>query len=608
MKKVLSFSVVALLALFGCTKEQNGIETENAYNTTLTLSITPTKAIINDSDSGPASFEWETGDVIGVQVGNELKEFTFDSYNSDNKAIFKGSITGSLENGAFVAYPYVPQDCIDGNFSVSFPATYEVSKANAFRLRWTGKLKKENDGTFSTTMEHTSAILRVTYASVPDAVNSIIMTVDDGSPVTVNFTQDKVEHMSFYFPVMQGSYNKITVGLGIDGEIVEGTEQTLSKKNGTLDFTKGLIYRAPEISLNLYALMTPEDDLSDGTYVLAYYDASAEQFKLFSFEKTMANAAAAAETVKDVHGLSELLAKGSQIYSSTLKENYVAVSGKEGAHAINVPAATEAQVAFSATGNANAGKVSFTSSNGNIKADKIIVAINDDNTATIAAQFNGADLVQVARDLRGTDIPVTFNYLIDFAVDQAKKENVTFTPEQIDRLRTGFEHLCTLAKDVIKDKLGKDLMPINLQTNPLDVFARYYDNVCDYSLQISEVKKLGWATPIGFHKYDDGFTTNIALPSYGWFDRVNASLMSETKQGCVNYWAQFDDDYTILEFENFFSRAANKALSEISEDTYTMLHNMAVAGKFTAIGKVYNRYATRFNDKLEPVYIYKKVE
>ena len=151
-------------------------------------------------------------------------------------------------------------------------------------------------------------------------------------------------------------------------------------------------------------------------------------------------------------------------------------------------------------------------------------------------------------------------------------------------------------------------MPINLQTNPLDVFVRYYDNVCDYSLQISEVKKLGWATPIGFHKYDDGFTTNIALPSYGWFDRVNASLMSETKQGCVNYWAQFDDDYTILEFENFFSRAANKALSEISEDTYTMLHNMAVAGKFTAIGKVYNRYATRFNDKLEPVYIYKKVE
>ena len=606
MKKALYISIAALIALVSCSKESNEEVMVPKHETTLTLSLVQTKATINDLGSGKATFAWEEGDEIGVQVGDKLEKFVLDSFEGD-KAKFKADITGTLEEGAYVAYPYVAEDCNNGVFGVSFPDTYEVSKANAFRLRWAGKLVKNEDGTFSTALQHTSAILRVTYASVPSAVSSVVMRVDEGSPVTVKFSQEKTENMNFYFPVKEGNYDNVSVVLATDAGEVDGTEQTLSKPGGKLVFNNGKIYRTPAINLNLYALITNAEEVEDGTYVIAYYDETMGKVKLFSFQNTMANAVEAADLVKDIHGLGALLSKGSQFYSTVVKDNYVAISGKKAAAAINVPLEAEELVAFEAAGNADAGKVSFTSPNGNIKVDKVIVAINDDYTATISAQFNAPDLVKVAKTLRGTDIPVTFQYLIDFAVEQAEKEGVTFTDAQIDRLESGFEHLCRLAKSVVKDKLNKDLMDITLQTHVLDVFSRYYDNVCDYSLQVSKEKKFGWATPIGFHTYDDGFTANISLPSYGWFTRLENSLKG-TKEECVAYWAQFDDDYDILDFDNFFSRAANRALRELDASTYDMLHQMALEGKFTTIGNVYKKYEERFNDDLAPVYIYKKVE
>ena len=58
---------------------------------------------------------------------------------------------------------------------------------------------------------------------------------------------------------------------------------------------------------------------------------------------------------------------------------------------------------------------------------------------------------------------------------------------------------------------------------------------------------------------------------------------------------------------NFFERASRRALRELDSSTLTMLQEMAAAGKFTAIGQVYKKYAERFNDQLEPVCIYKKL-
>ena len=76
---------------------------------------------------------------------------------------------------------------------------------------------------------------------------------------------------------------------------------------------------------------------------------------------------------------------------------------------------------------------------------------------------------------------------------------------------------------------------------------------------------------------------------------------------CVAYWKQFDSEYN-LGIPNFFERAARRALSELDPSTLAMLQQMAASGKFVAIGNVYKKYADRFNDELEPVYIYKKVE
>lgn len=608
MKKFLNLSFAALLAMVGCAKVESDTTSEMPVEKTVEITLLGTRATISDSGSGAASFAWEAGDHIGVQVGQELKDFELVEFDGD-KAKFRATIEGELEDGAFIAYPYVPEDCVNGQFAVSYPSVYEVDKADAFRLRWSGTLKKDADtGEFYTSLENTAAIFRVTYASVPDFVQAVTLVVDGGEKVTVKFSQAKEENMNFYFPLLEGDYDAVTVALETaDGVEVDGTAQTLTNKNGKISVKKGKIYRTPTITLNLYELMTDAGLLENGKYVLAYYDAAAQGYKLFSFQKAMDNCAAAAALVKDVHGLGALLGKASQVYSTVVKENYVAVSGKEGALAINVPAAAEELAMFEATGNSSAGKVSFASDKYTVKVDKLITSINADNSAILAAQFNAPDLVALAKDLRGTEIPVTFDYLIDFAVEQAQKEGITFTDAQVDRLRSGFEHLCRLAKQMIQEKLGKELMDIDLQTNVLDVFERYYDNVCDYSLQVSEEKKFGWATPIGFHAYDDGFTTNIAMPNYGWFNRLNESLKG-TKEECVAYWAQFDSQYKILEFENFFSRAANRALKELDASTYAMLQEMANANKFTAIGKVYKKYVERFNDQLEPVYIYKKVE
>ena len=232
--------------------------------------------------------------------------------------------------------------------------------------------------------------------------------------------------------------------------------------------------------------------------------------------------------------------------------------------------------------------------------------------------FNAPGIVNSLNTLRGHEIGVDFNYLIDFAVAQASQSGIGFSAAEVDRLKTGFEHLCVLAKTMVAqhpEVFGSgNLMDINLSTNVLSVFSQYYDNAALLSLDLAYEKRFGLAT-LGYHAYDQGFTFNIGMPQSGWFDRLNASLTTDfdhngelTKTDCIAYWAQFDSQYNIQNITSFFERAARRALSEVSDDTFAMLQAMAAAHKFTAIGKVYKNYVDRFNDQLETVYIYKKVE
>jgi len=614
MKKVLYLSFAALLAIVGCSKENGGKEAVMTKTTTLELTLNATKATISDPGKGAASFTWEKGDEIGVEVDGELVKFTLDEFEG-SKAKFKAELYGkTLKNDAFVAYPYVPEDCVDGEFAVSFPSSYDIDKANAFRLRWSGRLKKEDDGTFSTTLDHTGAILRATYKTLPLDVTAAVMSIDGSEDfVSLNFSGEFLDSfktgrdISFYFPVPEGEYDAIAISLANKDGLIGGTTTTLTNSKGKLSVETGKIYRTPEIEFNMYDLVDNADRVEDGKYIIVAKNKDG-QTVAFSFSKTMENAKAAAEAVKDVHGLSNLLAKGTQIYKTVIGGNYVALDAEAGAASIIVPAEAEELAAFEATGNANAGKATLLSDLGKVGVDKIIVEFPNAPAATISAQFNAPDLVARVKELRGTDIPVTFDYLIDFAVEQAAKEGVTFTDAQVARLRSGFEHLCRTAKEVLASHDMGNLMDIDLKTNVLDVFERYYDNVCDYSLKVSSEKKFGWATPIGFYTADDGFTANVALPNYGWFNRLNASLKGKTKEQCVEYWAQFDRQYDIMGIENFFERASSRVLKELDDSTYDMLVDIANQDKFITIGNVYKRYAERINDTLDVVYIYKKYE
>ena len=205
MKKSLYVSLAALAALVGCSKENVEPQALGTETTTVTITLEKTKALINDSDEGgAASFAWEDNDEIGVVVGNAFVKFVLTD-KENNK--FTGTLPpgSKLEDGALIAYPYVEQDFQGGVFALSFPTEYEVSAANAFRLRWAGSLAAQEDGTFKAMLKHQTGIFRATYASVPESATAVRLTADqplagESKTVTVKFSQEKTENMNFYFP------------------------------------------------------------------------------------------------------------------------------------------------------------------------------------------------------------------------------------------------------------------------------------------------------------------------------------------------------------------------------------------------------------------------
>jgi len=363
-----------------------------------------------------------------------------------------------------------------------------------------------------------------------------------------------------------------------------------------------------------------------GKYILVYPNGTT--YRAFSFTKAMGNAEAAGELAKDTHGLENILAMGSQLYATVVSNNCIDIEGPANAESLILTPDQEKEAAFDVSlqdeyhrwGSVD-GKVKLTATTqkGNtysIGIDHAVVNVN--GNADVVVAFNAPDVINAMKAIRGTDLPVNFDYLINMAVAQAMKEGITFTPEQIARLKSGFVHLCELAKSMVASHpelfQGGTLMDIDLSTNVFDVIGRYYDNATQLSWAIAPQKRFGLAT-LGYHAYDKGFTFNVGLPQAGWFNRLEESLKYDADndgvlevEDCVAYWKQFDSQYNILGIQNFFERASRRALNELDPSTLVMLQQMAAAGKFAAIGNVYKKYADRFNDDLEPVYIYKKVQ
>lgn len=94
MKKVL-YSIIAVV-LSACTanplpenQAQPGME---RVSINVRLAEPATKALINDSGSGSASFSWENGDEIGVVVNNKYYRFTLEGKTGEDLGTFTAEL------------------------------------------------------------------------------------------------------------------------------------------------------------------------------------------------------------------------------------------------------------------------------------------------------------------------------------------------------------------------------------------------------------------------------------------------------------------------------------------------------------------------------------
>ncbi len=184
MKNVLySFIAVVLTACTASPLPENqaqpGME---RVSINVRLAEPATKALINDSGSGSASFSWENGDEIGVVVNNKYYRFTLEGKTGEDLGTFTAELPGgsTIENGARIAFPYIAEDYNEGTstFSLTYPTEYTSTKAGDFRHRWAGTLSKDGSGNFEANLEHQAAILRITYGNVPAEATAVKLTAD----------------------------------------------------------------------------------------------------------------------------------------------------------------------------------------------------------------------------------------------------------------------------------------------------------------------------------------------------------------------------------------------------------------------------------------------
>ena len=218
------------------------------------LTTPTTRAVINDSGTGAASFSWENGDEIGIVVNNKYYRFTLSGKSGEETGTFTAELpAGSvIAEGAQVAYPYIAGDYDENThtFSLTYPTDYTSAKEGDFRHRWAGTLVKDGNN-YLAEMSHQSAILRITYENVPSEATAVRLTADQNlagssKTITTNYSWH-ASTMNFYFPVPAGTYNSFTIQLINGSETIEGTQKTLANRSMVLE--TGKIYRTPSVSI-----------------------------------------------------------------------------------------------------------------------------------------------------------------------------------------------------------------------------------------------------------------------------------------------------------------------------------------------------------------------
>ena len=365
---------------------------------------------------------------------------------------------------------------------------------------------------------------------------------------------------------------------------------------------------AEEIPTSQWELVAETGQLTSGEYVIVY--PTADSYKVFSFEKAMANAKVAAEAVKNMHTFGEVVPMRTELFQTCVNGDYESVEVPADPSILYIPTEIEANVAIEATtqpGETANGTAVLKSSYKNLGFSSVVVALgNEDATATIKGMVNAADFKDLCTYLRGHELQVSFTQVADFVASEIGMSDAS----KEDALKA-FEGLCQVAKSVMAENSYLDLMDIDRNTKLMDVFAAHYEFFADASMGYDSERAFGWINPVGFYVENDGFSAHIPVPSSWWFDLFAESLATGSRESFVAYWKQFDLDHP--EYSQYFSRATffGRIAEKMIEDNAVTVSqfNKIAAIDWVKIGQKYQRYADDLNkDPLVNVYLYKKVE
>lgn len=661
-------SAIALISCVACSKVE--IDTEKAVNTNekgVFGYLTP----FVDEDAGTRGnvlpdeswkYVWEVGDKINIWSDEGTTLFYSVSETSGDRATFTGggftldegatyysfhprilseeyqalpiSFMGQTQNGnnngkhlADYTYSYTSAVCTNGNTSfqyhnlvmyVRLVVTLPKSGMTISKLTLTAdKSVFAQNGTvnvptgaftpgtmsdtFTLTLNNATVsdnVLKAFIASNPWAETAnYVVTVEDSEGKI--YTSDPIEKPAY----TAGKVAKIAVS-------VESVERN-------------------------YELVTSMPSDPAGKYILVYPNGTT--YRAFSFSKTMENAETAAASVNEVVGLENLYSHADDLYTTVVRGNYVEITGEANATTLTLNPEQEKAAALDIAANAAPWTVTspakdlqttLTSGSYSIGVDHLVANVASDGKADLVAAFNAPDAVAIMSSLRGHDVSVTFDQLIDLAI--AKTTTTSFTNLEKEGLKQAFEKMCRIAKDIVPNHpeifgAGSTLMDINRTTDVFTVFSQYHDNVANLSWSINTQKRFGLAN-LGYNVNTPGFTVSVNMPSSEWFTRLNDSIkaagtfdystfsIKRNRDAFVNYWAAFDNNsqYDVkingVKIENLYQRLAARLYDEMDDTEFMGLYYMAQTNKITALGNSYNTLAEKLNTGIQPAYIYKKVQ
>ena len=661
-------AAVALLACAACSKNDFAIdnarlgEEEGVYGEIQPIIFDDpidTRATINPANM---MYQWETGDEINIwSDSGTLLIYSVVETSTDAQGISHASFDGggyTLTDGAtyYSSHPLI-RSTKDKYKNLPTPYTGQVQTAdgNADHIAeymYTYASATCNDQKTSFNYQHLTSFMLI-EATLPKAMTVTEVTVTANKQVfALNGTTD-VTTGTFTPGTMSNTLTLALDNVQVTDGVLNAFLATAPLEPATYILSvrdsEGTVYTSPEIvkrnpllaghgayfrgtvSTNpQYQKVTELDSDFAGQYILVYPVDG--KYRAFSFIQTMEKAETAAASVANT-AFADLYDQSSALYNTVVGGNYVEITS-DNAETLTLTPAQEAKVALNIAANTNPwanatdGTTTLSArtvsgSTYSIPVDHLVASINSDGTADLVAAFNAPGAVAVMNSLRGHDVNVTFQDLINLAITK----NDEFTDDEAVIFTKAFNKLVAVVKKVVAENphnlfpAGSTMMDITLNTNAFDVFSQYHDNVAELSWRISPEKRFGLAQ-LGYNVNAQGFTVSVNLPSYEWFNKLNESLMSSglRRDRFIAYWAALDSQYTVnldgVKIDNFFEKLATRFVAELRQgtsvfdqnDEFTQLYGAAVLGEFTKMGDAYKKLADKLNTGIQPAYIFKKVE